>query len=55
MTMTDPTFYTEPYTEVKRWALVPNGFLMTYECNEPLWQEHLEKLKGAATKKPGAK
>jgi hypothetical protein len=53
MTMTDPAFYTEPYSEVKRWAQVPNGFLMTYECNEPLWQQHLEKL--AAAKKSGTK
>ena len=48
MTMTDPAFYTEPASEVKRWALVPNGFLMTYECNEPIWLEHLETLADTA-------
>src|SRR5262245_60283007 len=30
MTMTDPAFYTEPYSEVKKWTVVPNGFLMNY-------------------------
>jgi len=55
MTMTDPAFYTEPYSETKRWAIVPNGFLMTYECNEPLWHQHLEKLRQSAAKKPGSK
>jgi len=55
MTMTDPDFYTQPYSETKRWEMVPNGFLMTYECNEPLWHEHLEKLrKQSGTKKSGA-
>jgi hypothetical protein len=43
-TMTDPAFYTTPVSDVKRWSIVPNGFLMTYECNEPLWQKHLEEL-----------
>jgi hypothetical protein len=56
MTMTDPAFYTKPYSETKKWMIVPNGFLMTYECNEPLWHEHLEKLsKEAASKGSGAK
>jgi hypothetical protein len=48
MTMTDPAFYTRPVSETKRWSLVPGGFLMTYECNEPIWQRHLEQLKKAA-------
>jgi len=55
MTMTDPAFYAEPYSELKKWAIVPNGFLMSYECNEPLWLEHLDKLKEAAVKKSGGK
>jgi hypothetical protein len=45
MTMTDPAFYTKPFTEIKKWSIVPNGFLMTYECSEPLWLRHLEELK----------
>lgn len=48
MTMTDPDFYTEPVSDVKRWAVVPNGFLMTYECNEPIWRDRLEELRAAA-------
>ena len=45
MTMTDPAFYTAPFSEVKKWSIVPNGFLMTYECNEPAWQRRLEELR----------
>jgi hypothetical protein len=43
-TMTDPAFYTKPVAEVKKWSIVPNGFLMTYECSEPLWKKRLEDL-----------
>ena len=52
MTLTDPTFYTRPVSETKKWSVVPNGFLMTYECNEPAWTKRLEELKKA---KPAAK
>jgi hypothetical protein len=45
MTMTDPAFYTAPVVETKKWSIVPNGFLMTYECNEPAWLNRLEQLK----------
>ena len=45
MTMTDPAFYTAPVSETKRWSVVPNGFLMTYECNEPAWLNRLEELR----------
>jgi hypothetical protein len=45
MTMTDPAFYTKPVSEVKKWSIVPNGFLMTYECNEPAWLRRLEQLR----------
>jgi len=51
MTMTDPVFYTKPVSEVKRWSIVPNGFLMTYECNEPEWERHLEQLRKSASAK----
>jgi hypothetical protein len=47
MTLTDPVFYTGPVSATKRWERVPNGFLMTYECNEPAWSDHLEKLREA--------
>jgi hypothetical protein len=45
MTLTDPAFYTKPITETKRWSIVPNGFLMTYECTEPQWEKRLEQLR----------
>ena len=44
MTLTDPVFYTKPVTAEKRWAEVPNGHLLPYECNEEAWNIHLEKL-----------
>jgi hypothetical protein len=49
MTLTDPAFYTAPVKETKRWSMVPNGFLMTYECNEPAWQKRLEDLEKKAS------
>ena len=49
MIMTDPAFYTAPVNETKKWSLVPNGFLMTYECNEPAWLSHLEELRNKAS------
>jgi hypothetical protein len=45
MTLTDPTFYTEPVRDVKRWAYLPGVRLLPYECNEPLWDERLEELR----------
>jgi len=44
MTMTDPVFYKEPVKAEKRWAEVPNGHLLPYECAEEAWNIHLEKL-----------
>jgi hypothetical protein len=48
MTLTDPAFYSKPVSETKRWSIVPNGFLMTYECNEPIWTKRLEELQKTA-------
>ncbi|MEO8315093.1 MAG: hypothetical protein ABI645_09885 [Pseudomonadota bacterium] len=44
MTMTDPGFYTGPVKQTKRWAEVPNGRLLPYECPEEMWTDRLEKL-----------
>jgi hypothetical protein len=44
MTMTDPVFYTAPFSTVKKWARVPNGHLLPYECAEENWIKHLEQL-----------
>ena len=48
MTMTDPVFYTEPVKAEKRWAVVPNGHLLPYECNEEAWIKRLEELERKA-------
>ena len=45
MTMTDPEFYTQPITAEKKWQLQPGVRLLPYECNEPAWEEHLERLR----------
>jgi hypothetical protein len=52
MTMTDPIFYTRPVTIVKKWALMPNGHIMSYNCTLPAWQKHLEDLRAKAAAKP---
>lgn len=53
LTMTDPQFYTAPVVLKRRWAQVPNGHLLPYECNEEMWQDRLEMLAGkAGTKLP---
>jgi|RhiMethySRZTD1v2_1073278.scaffolds.fasta_scaffold00921_30 hypothetical protein len=44
MTMTDPVFYTQPVKAEKKWAEVPNGHLLPYECAEEAWNIHLEQL-----------
>ena len=48
MTMTDPAFYAAPVTAVKKWARVPNGHLLPYECAEEGWIKHLEQLEKKA-------
>jgi len=55
MTMTDPAFYTAPFTTVKKWAQVPNGHLLPYECAEEEWIKHLERLEknAASATEPG--
>jgi hypothetical protein len=44
MVMTDPKFYTTPLVLQKKWAQVPNGRLLPYECNEEMWVDHLAQL-----------
>jgi hypothetical protein len=50
MTMTDPVFYSKPVVVEKKWALVPNGHLLPYECAEEGWRKHLEQLEEKARK-----
>jgi hypothetical protein len=42
--MTDPAFYTAPVRITRRWAQVPNGRLLPYECNEEVWRDRLDAL-----------
>jgi len=44
MTLTDPGSYTAPVTANKRWAQVPNGRLLPYECAEENWLKRLQEL-----------
>ena len=44
VTMTDPKFYTAPVVLTVRWAQVPNGHLLPYECNEEIWRDRLDGL-----------
>ena len=47
--MTDPDFYTAPVSGEKKWAFVPDGRVLNYECNEPIWEDHLQELRDAAS------
>jgi hypothetical protein len=48
LTLTDPVFYTEPVTGTMQVQRDLGGIMLTYECNEPRWLEHLEDLYGEA-------
>jgi hypothetical protein len=53
MTMTDPKFYTAPVVQTKRWAEVPNGRLLPYECPEEMWLDRIaERAKEAGVPNP---
>jgi hypothetical protein len=45
MTLTDPAFYTQEIKATKKWQFQPGVRLLPYECNEPIWEEHLEQLR----------
>ncbi len=44
MTMTDPKFYTQPVTMTKRFAEIPNGRALPYECTAETWYERIEEM-----------
>jgi hypothetical protein len=48
MTMTDPKFYTKPVTLQKRWAQVPNGRVLPYECPEERWLDRIDEMANKA-------
>jgi hypothetical protein len=49
MTMTDPVFYTRPVSGQKKWAEVPNGHLLPYDCAEEGWRKRIEQLEKGGT------
>ena len=55
LTLSDPEFYTEPVTVTKTWAAAPDTRMLSYECNEPTWEDHLEALRKKAAEKAGGK
>jgi hypothetical protein len=44
MTMTDPRFYTAPVKLTKRFAEVPNGRILPYECTAETWHNRVEEM-----------
>jgi hypothetical protein len=42
MTMTDPVYYTQAVTATDRWAPIPNGQIIPYNCPEEPWLKLLE-------------
>jgi hypothetical protein len=46
--LTDPAFYTQPVSGVKKWAFEPKGLMLPYECDEEVWLDHLNELKKKA-------
>ncbi|HTQ35721.1 MAG TPA: hypothetical protein VMH77_01690 [Steroidobacteraceae bacterium] len=44
MTMTDPAFYEGPVVATKRWAEMPNGHALTYDCTESTWMDRVEQM-----------
>jgi hypothetical protein len=43
-TMTDPLYLTEPMSGTKRWSELVGGRLLNYECDEPEWDEIVQRL-----------
>jgi hypothetical protein len=48
MTLTDPVYYSKPVSATKKWAFLPKGYLLPYECDEEGWLDHLDQLKAQA-------
>jgi hypothetical protein len=44
LTMTDPEWFEEPFTTVKRWQELSDYHVLSYECTEPAWLDEMEKL-----------
>jgi hypothetical protein len=48
VTIIDPRFYTRPVSFQRVWAPLNNGRMMAYDCTEPAWEDHLDKLRTPA-------
>ena len=55
MTLTDPEFYTEPVTVTKTWEAAPGMRMLSYDCTESSWEDHLDALKKKAAEKAAGK
>ena len=45
LTIHDPDFYTTPPTILREYTQLQQGRMLDYDCTEPDWDEHLEKLR----------
>jgi hypothetical protein len=45
VTIADPEFYTEPAVLTRQYTQLREGRMLDYNCTEPDWEEHLEKLR----------
>jgi hypothetical protein len=45
VTIHDPEFYTEPPTLEREYTELREGRMLDYNCVEPEWEDHLEKLR----------
>jgi hypothetical protein len=47
VTIDDPEFYTAPVTLERQYTELQEGGMLDYNCTEPGWEDHLEKLRSA--------
>jgi len=45
VTILDPRFYTQPPVLVRQYTQLREGRMLDYDCTEPDWEEHLDKLR----------
>jgi hypothetical protein len=51
VTIHDPEFYTSPPTITRQYTRLVEGRMLDYDCTEPDWEDHLEKLREQHRKK----
>ncbi len=45
VTIDDPAFYTSPPTITREYTQLQEGRMLDYDCTEPDWDEHLDRLR----------